>query len=98
MIRPFILLDKIPDLCSDIRDEIATSCPKVITDGSRVFRVRWVDFCADHVKVLVDCRLRNPPSCETYYEARQGILEAIARAARRKKVGFAMPTELNIRK
>lgn len=91
-------LDKIPSLVNEIRDEIAASCPKVITDGSRPFYVKWVDFDRDHVKVLVDCRLRNPPSGEKYYEARQGILEAIARAVRRKKVDFAMPTEVVFRK
>ena len=95
---PFILIDKIPSLVNEIRDEIAASCPKVITDGSRPFYVKWVDFDRDHVKVLVDCRLTNPPSGEKYYEARQGILEAIARAVRRKKVDFAMPTEVVFRK
>ena len=84
-------LDKIPDLVNDIREEIAASCPKVITDGSRTFRVKWVDFCDDHVEVLVDCRLRNPPSGDNYYEARQGVLEAIARATKKKRVEFAVP-------
>lgn len=91
-------LDKIPDICTEIKKEIATSCPKVITDGSRPFRVRWVDYCTDHVKVLVDCRLRNSPIGEKYYEAQEGVLEAIARAVQRKKVVFAMPTELSISK
>ena len=84
-------LEIIPDLVNEIRLEIAASCPKVITDGSRVFRVKWVDFCDDHVEVLVDCRLRNPPTGEQYYEARQGVLEAIARATKRKNVEFAVP-------
>jgi len=91
-------LDKIPSLVNEIRDEIVASCPKVIKDGSRPFYVKWVDFDRDHVKVLVDCRLRNPPSGEKYYEARQGILEAIARAVRREKIDFALPTEVVFRK
>ena len=65
-------IDKIPELIDEIRNEISTSCPKVVTDGSRVFRVRWVDFGYDSIEVLVDCRLRNPPQGEKYYEARQG--------------------------
>ncbi|KAL7538318.1 hypothetical protein ACHAXR_009067 [Thalassiosira sp. AJA248-18] len=72
-------LEKVPHLCDAIKEEIADSCPIVVTDGSRTFRV------------LVDCRLRTPPTGEKYYEARQGILEAIARAARKEKVDFALP-------
>ena len=65
-------LDEIPDLLDEIREEISASCPKVITDGSHVFRVRWTDFGAKHVEVIVDCRLRYPPGGEKYFEARQG--------------------------
>jgi len=79
-------------LVNTIKEEIAASCPKVILDGSRVFRVRMVEFSRDSVEVLVHCHLRNPPFGDPYYEARQGILEAIARAARKEKVKFAMPT------
>jgi len=74
-------IDMIPQLCEEIREEISLSCPKVVTDGSRTFRVKWTDYQSDHVEVVVDCRLRNGPSGEKYYEARQGILEAIARAS-----------------
>ena len=84
-------LDLIPELCNDIRDEIAASCPKVVTDGSRTFRVAWTDYSDDHVEVVVDCRLRNKPTGAKYYEARQGILEAIAQAAKKKGVEFAPP-------
>lgn len=85
-------LDLIPELCNDIRDEIAASCPKVVTDGSRTFRVAWTDYADDHVEVVVDCRLRNKPTGTLYYEARQGILEAIAQAVKKKRVEFAPPT------
>jgi len=30
-------IDKIPQLCVDIKEEIKRSCPKVVTDGSRRF-------------------------------------------------------------
>mgnify|MGYP000399492630 CR=1 FL=1 len=88
-------IDKIPDLVNEIKDEIAASCPKVITDGSRPFRVWWTDIDSDCVKVMVDCRLRNPPTGDKYYEARQTVMEAIAKALKRKKVDFvAGPTEI----
>ena len=85
-------LEKIPDLVVEIQHEIASSCPKVITDGSRPFRVKWVDFGPNHIEVMVDCRLRNPPMGDGYYEARQEILEAISRAVRKNGVDFAPPT------
>ena len=58
------------------KDEIATPCPKAVTDGCRVFRVRWIDYEHAHVvKVLVDCRSRNSPMGEKYFKAKQGVLE-----------------------
>ena len=90
-------IDLIPELCEEIREEIARSCPKVITDGSRTFRVKWTDYQSDHVEVVVDCRLRNGPSGEKYYEARQGILEAIARAVKKRGIKFAVPTKRSIK-
>lgn len=85
-------IDKIPALMNEIKEEIIASCPKVVTDGSRVFRVRWTGYEHDHIKVLVDCRLRNPPTGEPYFAARQGVLEAVARAVHNKKIEFALPT------
>ena len=82
-------MGRIPDLCAEIRKEIAASCPKVVTDGSRTFRVKWVDFGKDSVEVTVDCRLNTPPIGEEYYEARQIVLEAIAKAVQRSGVEFA---------
>ena len=90
-------IDIIPELCEEIREEIARSCPKVVTDGSRTFRVKWTDYQSDHVEVVVDCRLRNGPSGEKYYEARQGILEAIARAVKKRGIKFAVPTKRSIK-
>ncbi len=82
-------MGRIPDLCAEIRKEIAASCPKVVTDGSRTFHVKWVDFGKDCVEVIVDCRLRTPPIGGEYYEARQVVLEAIAKAVQRSGVEFA---------
>ena len=89
-------MDKIPGLVKEIRNEIKKSCPKVITDGSRPFRVHWLGIEADHLLVMVDCRLRNPPIGNDYFDAKQGIIEAIARAAKRKGADFIPPTVLNV--
>jgi hypothetical protein len=82
-------MGRIPDLCDRIRMEIAASCPKVVTDGSKTFQVKWLDFGKDSIEVIVDCRLKTPPIGEAYYDARQGILEAIARAVKASGVEFA---------
>ena len=82
-------IERVPTLVDEIRNEIAASCPEVITDGSREFLVKWVDFGKVNVEVLVDCRLRTPPIGEVYYNARQKVLEAIARAVQRRDMTFA---------
>mmetsp|Transcript_17898 Transcript_17898/g.41075 ORF Transcript_17898/g.41075 Transcript_17898/m.41075 type:complete len:460 (-) Transcript_17898:161-1540(-) len=79
-------IDKIPQLVVDIKDEIRQSCPKVITNGSRPFGVSWTDYGPQHLTVSIDCRLANPPSGSDYYDARQGVLEAIARAMKKNGV------------
>jgi small-conductance mechanosensitive channel len=80
-------IERLPALVACIKEEIRTSCPEVISDGSRPF------FEADHLEVSVDCRLRSPPIGDKYVEARQNILMAIARAVKKMRLNFAMPTE-----
>ncbi len=83
---------RIQEVVTAIKEEIKSSCPEVITDGSHPFRVFWSNFEADHLEVSVDCRLRCPPIGDRYFETRQKILVAIARAAKKMKFNFAMPT------
>eukprot|EP00985_Skeletonema_marinoi_P009290 scaffold4314_cov191-Skeletonema_marinoi.AAC.3 len=85
-------VDRIPALVATIKEEIRSSCPEVVTDGSHPFRVVWSNFEADHLEVSVDCRLRCPPIGDKYAEARQNILIAIARAVKKMRFIFAMPT------
>lgn len=82
-------LGKMPSLCAAIRKEIADTCSLVVADGSRTFRVKLVEIGKDAVEVVVDCRLRTPPIGEQYFEAREDVLEAIARAVERAGVEFA---------
>lgn len=83
---------RISELVAAIKEEIRSSCPKVVTDGSHPFRVFWSNFEADHLEVSIDCRLRCPPIGDKYFETRQEILIAIARAVKKMKFNFAMPT------
>ena len=76
--------------------EIPLSCDKVITDGSRPFRVKWVGYRPDGLEVVVDCRLKVPPTSSAYHDARQDIMEAIARVVKRKGIQFSPPTALKL--
>jgi Mechanosensitive ion channel len=42
--------DEIPALLDTIKSEIQEACPRLITDGSRPFRVFWTGFKEDHLE------------------------------------------------
>jgi len=85
-------IDMVSELVQEIRKEIqGTMAETLITDGSRPFRIHWTSLGEKALVVDVDCRLRIPPLTDEYYDARQEILEAIARAAKRCNVAFAGP-------
>jgi Mechanosensitive ion channel len=42
--------DEIPALLDTIKSEIQKACPRLITDGSRPFRVFWTGFKEDHLE------------------------------------------------
>jgi small-conductance mechanosensitive channel len=84
-------VDKLPTVIENIKTEIGASCPNLITDGSRPFRVIWTDFRDDHLEVSVDCRFRHPPSTDVYWDTRQKVLLAISRAAKKSGVEFSIP-------
>ena len=89
-------LDVIPDLVIDIKKEIADSCDKVISDATRKLRVNWTGYSPTGLEVVVNCKLSVPPGTGAYHEARQEIMEAIARAVRRNGVEFSPPTEVKL--
>ena len=60
-------LDKLPTVIENIKTEIGASCPSLITDGSRPFRVIWSDYRDDHLEVSVDCRFRHPVSVVVHF-------------------------------
>jgi small-conductance mechanosensitive channel len=49
-------VDKIPQLIESIRHEIEKACPKLITNGTRPFRVYWTEFNEDHLEIMVNVR------------------------------------------
>mmetsp|Transcript_26572 Transcript_26572/g.78596 ORF Transcript_26572/g.78596 Transcript_26572/m.78596 type:complete len:97 (+) Transcript_26572:182-472(+) len=85
---------KMDKVVSEIKEEIKLSCPELILDGSRPFRVHWRDFKQDHLEVIVDCHFNLKPVGDAYFNNRQRVLEAIARAVHRLEVEFTLPTQI----
>lgn len=75
--------DKIPMLIDRIKYEIKMSCPELIVDGSRPFRVHWTSMNSDHCELTIDTRHRVKPTGDVYLDNRQSVLTAIHRALRR---------------
>jgi len=79
---------KLPDLMESIKEEIKSSCPEVITDGSRPFRAYFTNF-GDKLEVTVDAHFNIKPVSEKYHENRQEVLLAITRAVDKHNMKFA---------
>lgn len=87
-------IDKISDVIPAIKEEIKKSCPTLIVDGSRPFRTHWRECKDDHLEVVIDCHFRLPPTGDVYWDNRQAVLEAVAKAVKRTGVSFAIPTAI----
>lgn len=81
--------EKIPDLLESIKNEIKESCPRLITDNSRPFRVVWTGFNEDHLEVVVDTHHNIAPLGDAYWFNRQNVLMAISRAVKKHNVELA---------
>jgi small-conductance mechanosensitive channel len=80
----------LPVVVEDIKKEIITSCPELITDGTRPFRVHWRSYGDDHLEVVVDARFHIQPEGDTYWDNRQEVLMAIRRAVKKHGIEFAI--------
>lgn len=82
-------VEKLPEVIESIRKEIQKSCPRLITNGSRPFRVFWTDINEDHLEVMVDTHHRIAPIGDAYWQNRQAVLMAIQRAIKKNGVELA---------
>lgn len=83
-------IENASELVDAIKKEIKEESKGIIIlDGSRPFRVHWTSFGEEWLEITVDCRLRLIPLSDEYYDKRQEILEAIARAAKSCNARFA---------
>jgi small-conductance mechanosensitive channel len=84
--------DMLPVVVGDIKKEIITSCPELITDGTRPFRVHWRSYGDDHLEVVVDAHFHIKPEGDAYWDNRQEVLMAIRRAVKKHDIEFAIAT------
>jgi len=82
-------VEKLPILMESIRKELQKSCPRLITNGSRPFRVFWTDINEDHLEVMVDTHHRIAPIGDAYWQNRQAVLMAIQRAIKKNDLELA---------
>jgi small-conductance mechanosensitive channel len=55
-------VDELPAVLDTIRSEIRASCPKVIVDGSRPFRVFFTNYAENSLEVMVDTHFAISPT------------------------------------
>lgn len=78
--------ESIPFLLDIIRHEIRMVCPKLVTDGSRPFRVAWTGIIDDGThEITIDTRHKIKPTSDEYWTNRQNLLAAIQRALKQHR-------------
>lgn len=82
--------DKLPAVVRDIKKEIRATCPQLITDGSRPFRVHFTDYGPVHLAVRVNTHFHVKPIGDEYWENRQAVLLAIQKAVKKHDMKFAI--------
>jgi len=85
---------KMPTLMRAIKEEIRRTCPTLIVDGSRPFRAHWRDFSESWLEVVIDAHFDTRPTGDVYYDLRQNVLVAIAKAAEDLGVEFTLPATI----
>lgn len=79
----------LPELIEGMKKEIKRSCPTIITDGSRPFRIHMTSYEKSGLEVTCDLHFRIRPVGDNYWDNRQEVLWAIARTVKRSKLEFA---------
>lgn len=81
--------ENIPQVLEDIRNEIKRSCPRLIKNNARPFRVFLTNFNEDHLEVMVDTHHNIAPLGDAYWKNRQEVLMAIFRAIKKNNISLA---------
>uniref|UniRef100_A0A7S4J3C4 Mechanosensitive ion channel MscS domain-containing protein n=1 Tax=Odontella aurita TaxID=265563 RepID=A0A7S4J3C4_9STRA len=88
--------DKMTALCAAIKDKIVGSCPELITDGSRPFRVHWTNIASDRLELTVDCRFNIKPIGDKYMDNRMTVFQAIDAAVNKVGIVKAIPVVMHM--
>lgn len=76
----------ISEIIQEIRKEIRETCPHVVTNGTRPFRIFLSNYGDYALEVTVDVRMSIPPVGDQFFQGRQDVLLAINRALTRLDV------------
>lgn len=93
-------IGKLKQLVDDIRSNLLDTLDvyaTLITDNSRPFRVHWREVTETSLVVVVDTHLRVKPFSDEYWNTRQEIFFAIARAAEKNDIKFAYKDRFRLR-
>lgn len=82
--------DKLPLLVENIKQEIKSACPQLISDGSRPFRVHFTGYGPDHCEVRVNAHFDIKPVGNDYWDNRQRVVVAIQKAVKKHDMDFAI--------
>ena len=85
-------LNKVPDILRDIKEEMKKSCPKLVHDGSAIYRAVITSYEPDHVQAVVNFHFDIPAETEASNRNRQEVLLTISRVMEKHGAEFALPT------
>jgi small-conductance mechanosensitive channel len=71
-------LHRVQEIAASIKQNIVDSCPKLITDGSKPFRVIWTDVGDEHLVITVDTYHDAPRSWNEHWAIREQAMYGIA--------------------
>lgn len=89
-------LDIVDDMINDIKLEVKATCPKLITDGSRSFRVFIYSFEPDHIAVVLNTHYDIRPRSNEHYKTRHDVCKAVARVMKKYNTTFALPVLVSV--
>lgn len=83
-------LQAIPTALEAAKEEIAKTCPKLITKG-KPYRAMVSSFERDYVEATFNCNFELPPTGEEFWANREQMFLAIDRGVRKMNIQYAHP-------
>jgi len=89
----------LPPFTLALKETLKRTCPELISDGARPFRVLIHDLLDTHIEVMVDTHYNIPPIGDVYYNNRQHVLMIIYECIKQhglELVVFKYPTHFQM--